>query len=294
MELSIKILENDYRIVTLSKDHKNELTNLFEKNLENLRQNCVLMSQLNAEQIIEYSLTCTDFSVVIKNNNIIGVIYLKPLNKFHQLSFWLDENCRDTSVFSEIVSLYLKSLKYEKNLWLVYLFSINKSKHVKQIVKRNLMKLAYKENKKIPLFDQKKVTTYNLYYKIINDEYFTSYDQDKIEQTKIDEIQQFCLDLHDYSFKRNNFFIKIHEEFYYWSGIDLNDDQKEIMFINVGKTKSIANKILKKILIFDDYKLLYEKCKTLFIVLHPKKQSFSLMFQNEKDIKWLHFTSNLI
>lgn len=291
MNISINFRNVEYKILKIKNEQKNEVFNLLKNNFNHLKdvylKDSLLISQAEFEKFV---LKTKNYSIITKNNKIIGVIYLMKWGNFFSVSFWIDAPNQNTNLFVQILSLYLKVVTEEFDISLLFIQISNKAIVAKKIMKKIEMKLAFKINEKISEFDNKKMIVYSVYFKNINNLYSNELSVVKMDQNFNSELNEFCCDLLDYSFKKNNFYTQIKSKIYYWSGVDVNDDLKEIYFVNLSKSKSIVKKIFKKINMIDEYKELYDQAKIIFIVFHVENNNYSLLFKSDQVLnKWLHF-----
>lgn len=290
----LNVMNNSFKIENINNKLKKDLFILLENNREDLfsyQLNMSLIDSFNEfENIINNS---KNFSIILKNDKLIGCIFIKSWGVYDELSFWLDKDNRDNKIFTELCSIYLKSYNSEFNPNLLVLDVRNKAIVCKKITKKLGFKNAFRYNSKIVEFDNKKVLATSMFYKIYNDEYGFPLTLFELNSTLENDLTIFCKDLLDYTFKRNDFFVEIQNEYYYWSGLDVTDEMKEVYFINISKAKSSYKKILKRISIVDEYKEYYQSCKTFYIIFHRNLNRISLMFLIDKKSKWLHFDNSI-
>lgn len=290
----LNVLGNSFKIEQINEKTKKDLFILLENNRENLFDYQIDMSLIDAfsdfEKITKDS---KNFSIIIKNDKLIGCIFIKQWGKYEELSFWLDKDNRDNKIFTELCSLYLKSYNNEFKTNLIILSVRNKAIVSKKLTKKLGYKNAFRYNSKITEFDSKKVIPSSMFYKVYNEDYGFPLTLHEIDNNLENELETFCKDLLDYTFKRNDFFIETKNEYYYWSGLDVTEEMKEVYFVNISKAKSSYKKILKRISIVDEYKEYYDSCKTFYIVFHRYSNTISLLFLIDKKTKWVHFDSSI-
>lgn len=293
----VQALNNTFRLVQANNESKKELYVLLENNREDLFNLQLDVSLIESEESFNQMIdNAKVFNLVYKNDNLIGCIYIDQWGNFDEIHFWLDKENRDNKIFTEIVSLFIKSYVNDTNIDVLTWAIRGKAVASKAMAKKIGFKSIFRYNSKINEFDQKKVIPATMFVKTLNKEMGMLLNvNSEFDNNVQNELETFCKDLSDYEFKRNNFFVEINNTFYYWSGNDVTDDLKELTFINFAKSKAIYKKIAKKLNVVEEYKELLNNAKKIHLIYHRNLNSVSVLFINaNKQTNWIHFDNAII
>ncbi len=294
--ISVKVFNDTFKLEKVTTETSKQLFVLLENNREDLFNFQLDMSLIESKnEFDELIKRSKEFFIISKNDQLIGCVYIKKWGIHDELSFWLDKDHRENKIFTELLSLFIKSYVYTNNVEIIIWAARNKAIVSKKLAKKLGFKTGFRYNSKMTEFDQKKVVPAVYFYKLYNTSIEQLLDTLEIKDNLLRDLETFCIDLADYTFKRNDFFINTDYGYYYWSGLDVSEDLKEVYFVNAAKAKSIYKKIIKKISNVEEYVNLYNSCKTFYIVYHSAFNSFSIMLLlPNKKTEWIHFNNAII